>query len=480
MIGRKREVEKLKELYHRDSAELVAIYGRRRVGKTYLIDEVFKDRITFRHAGLSPVEMEASSGVRPIRQQLQAFYLSLLYHGMKRSHCPKDWLEAFYMLETFLRERDDGSRQLIFLDELPWMDTKKSGFITGFEAFWNGWACHRKNVMVVVCGSATSWIQDKLINNHGGLYNRVTYQMKLEPFTLKECEEFLQEQGIGLSRYDIAQSYMIVGGIPYYLHYFERGKSLPQIIDGLFFDRAATLVNEYERLFSSVFSKPGAMKEIVEFLSQRSSGYRREDIIENTNEKDGGALTENLQALIASDFVIKYTPFGQSKKEVYYKLIDPFCLFYLRFVKEKSSMSEDFWQQNANAPFIVSWRRYAFENLCFNHISQIKKALAIHGVVSNESAWIKRDGDGEGTQIDLIIERRDNVVNMCEIKFYGTEFVVDKKYDLVLRNQAAALSAMVSKKCSIQNTLISTFGVRKNEYAWDFEKVITLEELFSN
>ena len=479
MIGRKKEIEQLEQLYQRDRAELIAVYGRRRVGKTFLVDEVFKDRITFRHAGLSPIEIAEHSNVRPNRQQLQAFYLSLLYHGMEKSHCPKDWLEAFYMLEVFLRDRDDGTRQVVFLDELPWMDTKKSGFITGFEAFWNGWACHRHNIMVIVCGSATSWIQDKLINNHGGLYNRVTYQIKLEPFCLKECEDFLKEQGIGLSRYDVAQSYMMVGGIPYYLNYFERGKSLPQTADDLFFNRNAKLANEYDRLFSSMFSKLDVMKKIVEFLSKRSSGYSRKEIIEHTGEKDGGAMTENLNALIASDFIIRYTPFSMSKREEYYKLTDPFCLFYLRFVKGKDSLYETFWQQNTTSQAIVSWRGYAFENLCFNHIPQIKNALGIQGVSSSESAWIKRDGEGEGTQIDLIIERKDNVVNMCEIKFYGDEFIVDKNYDQVLRKRISALTELISKKCSIQNTLISTFGVKKSEYGWAFEKVITLEDLFS-
>lgn len=476
MIGREKEIEQLKRLYEKDKAELVAVYGRHRVGKTFLVDEVFKGRITFHHSGLSPVEMAEHAGVRPLKQQLQAFYYSLLYHGMQRTHCPKDWLEAFYMLEVFLRDRDDGSRQLVFLDELPWMDTKKSGFMTGFESFWNGWACHRHNIMVIVCGSATSWIQDKLINNHGGLYNRVTYQMKLEPFSLNECDAFLKDCGIEMSQYDVAQSYMIVGGVPYYLGYFSRGKSLPQIVDDLFFNRNAHLASEYDRLFSSVFSEPAIMKKIVEFLSRRSAGYSRKEIIRNTSAKDGGPLSEKLSALIASDFIIKYVPFGKS--EEYYKLTDPFCLFYLRFVKDKGSLSEQFWQQNSSSPAILSWRGYSFENLCFNHIRQIKRTLGILGVSTKESAWNKHDGEDEGTQIDLIIERKDNVVNMCEIKFYGNEFTVDKQYDLVLRNRVSALSKLIGPKCTIQNTLISTFGVKANQYAWTFDNVITLRDLF--
>ena len=477
MIGRTKEINELNYLYDRNEAELVAIYGRRRVGKTYLVDEVFKDRITFRHAGLSPVEMKEHPEIRPLKQQLQAFYYSLLYHGMKKSHCPKDWLEAFYMLEVFLRDRDDGTRQLVFLDELPWMDTNSSGFITGSESFWNGWGCHRKNLMVVVCGSANSWILDKLINNHGGLYNRVTYEIKLEPFNLAECEKFLKECGVKLSRYDITQSYMIVGGIPYYMKYYEPGKSLAQNVDRLFFEKNSKLKNEYNRLFSSVFNNPERMKMLVEFLSQRSSGYTRKEIIENTDAKDGGILSENLEALIASDFIIKYVPFGIGKREEHYKLIDPFCIFYLKFVKDRNRIENGFWQQNVTSHSISAWRGFAFENVCFNHINQIKKALNILGVYSQQYAWIKRDSE-EGTQIDLIIERNDNIVNMCEIKFYSDEFVVKEDYDRLLRSRRSILAEKIKKKYVIHSTLISTYGIKNNEYRWSFDSVITLDDLF--
>lgn len=478
MIGRTREIEQLTNLYNRNSAELVAIYGRRRVGKTYLVDEVFNERITFRHAGLSPIEMEEVQGAGPMKKQLQAFYFSLLYHGMKRTRCPKDWLEAFYMLEVFLNERDNGSRQVVFLDEFPWMDTNKSGFVTAFEAFWNGWGCHRKNLMVIVCGSASSWIMDKLINNHGGLYNRVTYEIKLEPFTLKECEEYLLSQRIHFSRYDIAQSYMIVGGIPYYLNYYERGKSLAQNVDALFYEKNAKLKDEYNRMFSSVFRNPETMKSIVELLNRRSAGYTRQELSSLPNMTDGGNLSENLNALIASDFIMKYVPFGAKKREAHYKLIDPFCIFFLRFVKGKEKLADGFWQQNVTSQKISTWRGYAFENLCFNHIQQIKKALGISSVSTEQSSWIKRGTEEDGSQIDLIIERKDNLVNMCEIKFYSGEFTVNKAYNQVLRDRKSMLEQMIGKRFVIHSTLISTFGHKKNEYGWIFDSEVVLDDLF--
>ncbi len=478
MVGREKETAELLSLYNRSSAELVAVYGRRRVGKTYLVDETFKGMITFRHAGLSPIEDSESAGGSLIKKQLQAFYYSLATHGMKESHCPADWLEAFFMLETFLMSCYDGSRQIVFLDELPWMDTPKSGFITAFESFWNSWACTR-NIMIIISGSANSWINDKLINNHGGLYGRVTYEIKLAPFSLRECELLFNERGISISRYDIVQSYMIFGGIPFYLNYFRRGISLAQTVDELFFVKGAKLQLEYDRLFSSIFAKPEMMKTIIKALSGRSMGYTRKEISDNTGLASGGTLTEALKALIASDFVEKYVPFGCSKRDEYYKLVDPFCIFYLRFVDNKKSLPDSFWQQNTASQAIASWRGYAFENVCFNHISQIKQALGISGIGSVQSAWTKTDGDTRGTQIDLLIVRKDNVVNMCELKFYSDIFTVDKDYDLILRNRRSLLEEDIPRKSTIHSTLITTYGIKDNEYRWSFDNVVTMDSLFA-
>ena len=473
MIGRKKEIHILEELYSGNKAEFVAIYGRRRIGKTYLVDEVFRDRITFRHAGLSPVEMN-NSAKSPLKSQLEAFYYSLILAGMKKSKCPKDWLEAFFMLESYLQSIDRGERMLIFLDELPWMDTSKSGFITAFESFWNSWACN-KNIMLIVCGSANSWIMNELINNHGGLYGRVTHEIKLEPFSLKECEECLKDKHIEYSRYDIVQTYMIFGGIPYYLNYLNRNLSLAANVDELFFGKNALLKIEYDRLFASVFKNAEMAKKIVELLSTKNIGYTRKEISEKIKVSNSGEFGKLLNSLIVSDFVVSYVPFGEGKRNEKYKLVDPFCLFYLKFVKNSETINESFWSNNVNSQSIVSWRGFAFENVCFNHIKQIKEGLGISGVVSKQSAWIDQE---DGVQIDLIIERKDNIVNMCEIKFYSDVFKVDKNYDMLLRKRVSVLSNHLLKKCAIHNTLITTYGIKDNEYKWSFNSVITMDNLF--
>ena len=479
MIGRKQEIAELNRIYNRNKAELVAVYGRRRVGKTYLVDQVFKGKISFRHAGLSPIEMKELSGRSPMQKQLKHFYTSLIGQGMKKRECPKDWFEAFLMLEQLLEKKDKGQRMVVFFDELPWLDTQKSGFLTAFEGFWNTWACHRDNLMVVVCGSATTWIVDKLINNHGGLYDRVTYEIKLSPFTLAECEEFLKHEKVKMSRYDITSAYMIVGGIPYYLGYFEPGKSLAQSVDRMFFDKDAKLKFEYDRLFTSIFDNADMMRNIVEILSKKNCGYTRSEIAEASGYVTGGTLTDALKGLIASDFIEEYVPFGRSKREKHYKLIDPFCIFYNRFVKKHNRLNESFWMMNNTSQSVVAWRGLAFENVCFNHIPQIKTALGISGISSEQSAWSKRADDEEGTQIDMIIKRKDNIVNMCEMKFYSTEFKVDKKYHGVLINRQELLEREIPSKSVIHNVLITTKGLKYNEYSGFFDNVITLDELFT-
>lgn len=483
LVGRETEKAKLNELYESDTPELVAVYGRRRVGKTFLIEEVFSGRISFRHAGLSPIDDRYLTNARKSRMkdQLKHFYRSLTSQGMKKSKTPESWLDAFYMLEDYLQEKDDGtSRQLVFFDEIQWMDTPRSGFMTGFEAFWNGWACRRHNIMVIVCGSSSSWILDQLINNHGGLYGRLTYQIRLQPFSLHECEKYFASRNIVMSRYDIVQSHMMVGGIPYYLKYFDRKLSLPQNIDAMFFAEGAPLQDEYDRLFSSLFANPETMKSIVEAAGSKSMGLTRQEILQKTGIPNSGEFTRYLQSLISGTFIIKYYSFGTSKREEYYKLIDPFCIFYLRFVKGIAAHKNVRWTNLSDSASVTAWKGFAFENVCFNHIRQIKAALGISGVVTNETLWSKKgDAETSGTQIDLIIERKDNVVNMCEIKFYNDEFAVDKDYHFALVRRRNLLLEKVPKRAAIHNTLITTYGLKRNEYYSDFVQTITINDLFA-
>lgn len=483
IIGRSKEIEKLNELYHGNSAELVALYGRRRVGKTFLIDEVFEDKIVFRHAGLSPIDEIKTESKRKSRMkdQLEHFYRSLKMAGYKGNKAPESWRDAFYMLEDLLIEKDDKkTRLLVFIDEIQWLDTPRANFMTGFEAFWNGWACHNKRVMVIVCGSSSSWVLNNVINNTGGLYNRVTHEMKLLPFSLTECEAFLESNGVVMSRYDIVQAYMMLGGIPYYLKYIDKKLSLAQNVETIFFSDNAILKDEFERLFSSLFVNPEIMMLIVKTLATKNAGFTRKELTENTGITDSGEFSKQLNALISGSFIVKYVSYGSGKREELYKLIDPFCLFYLHFIYNNKKGAKINWVNLADSQQVVAWRGYAFENVCWNHIGQIKKALGISGVVTSESLWSKRGTEEErGTQIDLIIDRNDNVVNMCEIKFYSDEFAVNKEYHFVIERRRKMLLDIVPKKATVHNTLITTYGLKHNEYYNDFVNVVTMDDLFS-
>ena len=484
LIGRENEIKKLNELYDSGEAELVAIYGRRRVGKTYLVDETFEGRFSFRHAGLSPIDTRYSSSAKRksrMKDQLAHFFRSLTLAGIEKGKAPETWLDAFYMLEDLLTQKDDGKdRLLLFFDEIQWLDTPRSGFLTAFEAFWNGWACHRHNLMVIVCGSSTSWILDKFIHDHGGLYGRTTCQIHLLPFSLKECRLFFEAKKLVMSQYDMVQAYMMVGGIPYYLKYFSREKSLPQNIDAMFFADDAPLKEEFDQMFASLFVNPETMKSIITALNTKSAGLSRKELLQKTGLEDSGTFSQYLRALISGNFIIRYRSFGNTKNEDLYKLTDPFCLFYLRFVKENRPEKAVSWVNMADSPAVMTWEGYAFENVCFNHIKQIKTALGISGVATSESLWSKRGTqDADGTQIDLLIIRRDHVINMCEIKFYSDEFSVNKDYHFTLVRRKNLLREHVPKKTAIHTTLITTYGLQQNEYAGDMIRTITMDDLFA-
>ena len=475
IIGRRYEIEELKSLYNSKEPEFVAIYGRRRVGKTYLVKELFKDQFTFWHTGLSPYDRERKF---LMRDQLQAFHYSLQDYGLSGEPCPTSWLEAFRLLEKLLVQKDDGNRMLVFIDELPWMDTARSRFIPAFEHFWNGWAVKHDNIMLIVCGSATTWMTDNVINNKGGLYNRLNKEIHLHPFTLSESEEYFRHKEISMSRYEIVQAYMVFGGIPHYLSLFEKQLSLPQNIDAILFNRSSKLQHEFDRLFGSLFRNEEDYKKVVRLLSARRSGYSRSEILKATKIKDGGGATDILRGLTASGFITAYQPFGPSKT-VYYRLCDHFCLFYLQFLDKAVNSEEHFWQNNYRSAKLNSWRGYAFEEVCFSHVKQIKAALGISGVSTKECSWIARDTNGKPlSQIDLILERADNNVNICEIKFYGTLYEIDKKYDAVLRNRTQALINMLSPKQTVKLTTITTFGLKHNEYSGQVQSSLTMDDLF--
>ena len=470
IIGRKEEQQILRSAVQSENSEFVAVYGRRRVGKTYLIRETFGYKFTFQHTGLAKGNT---------REQLFSFAISLRDAGYDDCPIPKSWLEAFSLLSAYLKNSAD-EKKIVFLDELPWMDTPRSNFISAFEHFWNGWASARKDIILIICGSATSWIINKVINDHGGLHNRVTKQIALQPFTLKECEMFAQSKGLEMSRYQLAECYMVFGGIPYYWSLLEKGLSLAQNIDKIIFAKNGKLSNEFDQLYASLFKSPEQYIDIVTALGKKKAGMTREEIIAATDKYSNGALSKVLDELEYCGFIRKYNGFDKKSKQAIYQLIDNYTLFYFKFIQQNENNDEHFWSASIDSAMHRAWSGLAFERLCMAHTQQIKAALGIAGVLSNVYSWRKEaDETSDGAQIDLLIDRKDQVVNLCEMKYSLSEFVIDAEYEQKLRNKKSAFINATNTRKAVHLTMVTTFGIKANVHSGIVQNEITLEDLFS-
>lgn len=475
LVGREKEIKELEKLYKSDKPEFVALFGRRRVGKTFLINEVFENKFAFKHTALSPLE-DSLNNKMTTKMQLDNFKESLIKYGYQGARVISDWYQAFYALEELLESLGEG-RKVVFIDELPWLDTYGANFVSAIDLFWNSWAnCH--DILFIICGSANAWMTKKMLNNYGGLYNRITYEIELLPLSLKECELFFKEKHILLSRYDIVQLYMTFGGIPFYLDLIDGNMSIGQNVQKLFFSRPAKLSNEFTKLFKSTFNNPDLIIKILKFMFTKKNGYTREEIIKGLDLKEGEATSDAFNALIASGYVFKYRPLIDNRKTLYYKICDPFTLFYLEFVNKEKSIDSNLFEHNYESKKISTWRGLSFENVCFNHVNEIKRALQIESIESEVYPFVYVEDGKIDSQIDLVIDRKDNIVNLCECKFYSDDYLLNKNDYLKLVRRSGSLSKLVKKKQVVRNALITTFGLKYNEYSSLFNSVITLDDLF--
>ncbi len=470
IIGRKREIQQFQKLLQSKKSEFVAVYGRRRVGKTFLIREYFNYTFDFQHTGLSKGNTE---------QQLINFHNSLLRQNSSYSEpIPHNWLTAFQSLITLIEKKECASKKIIFLDELPWLDTAKSDFMMGLEHFWNGWASNRQDIILITSGSAASWMINTLINADGGLHNRITERMKLLPFDLNETEQLLSSKNCVLDKYQILQLYMVMGGIPFYLDAISSEKSANQNIEKMCFRKGAILQTEYKNLLASLFKKSENHEKIVFALSSKVKGMTRNEIVSKTKLSSGGGLTNLLNELEESGFIASYSPFNNKTKETIYRLSDFYCMFYHRFIKDNTNFDEGIWLNALDNPSHRAWAGYTFEQICLSHTVQIKKALGISGVQTSVSSWTSRTS-AKGAQVDLVIDRRDQVVNLCEAKFSINPYTITKSYADNLRNKIGAFKAETKTRKSIFMTMITTFGLQKNEYSSSLvQNSISMEELF--
>ncbi|GHT05585.1 hypothetical protein FACS189440_01560 [Bacteroidia bacterium] len=468
IIGRELEKNILEEISGSEKSEFVAVYGRRRVGKTFLIREMFAGRFAFEISGLANAKTKS---------QLLNFTLTLNKQSGENVKPAENWLEAFAQLADFLERRTE-KRKILFFDEIPWMDTPRSDFLAALEHFWNAWASARKDIVLIVCGSATSWIINNLINNHGGLHNRLTSTIFLKPFTLLECEHYFKAQKISTSRMQIAEYYMIMGGVPFYLSNIKKGLSVAQNIDRLFFAAKSELRNEFSNLYAALFRKSDDYIKVVEALSKKGKGLNRNEIESLSKISGGGSLTKILQNLEYCDFIRKYNEFDKKKRDRLYQLIDPFTLFYFKFIAKNEYNDEHFWTNSLDTPLHNTWAGFAFEMLALLHIQEIKKALGISGIQSTVSAWRSAKAS-PAAQIDLAINRKDGIINLLEIKFADKPFVITKNYEDNLRNKIFAFKEETGTKKACHLLMLTTFGIKQNSYSGMVQKELTIDNLFS-
>jgi AAA+ ATPase superfamily predicted ATPase len=459
LIGRIEEKQILLNAFQSEEPEMVAVIGRRRVGKTFLVRKVLNNNIDLEFTGIQNTTS---------KPQIENFHflLNTFADSEIPLSVPQNWLEAFRQLITVLEKKKNRQQKFVlFFDELPWLASRKSGFLEAFGFFWNNWAS-KNNILVIICGSAASWMIQRVVQNRGGLHNRITKRIYLKPFTLKETETYLKYKKINLNRYQIAQIYMIMGGIPHYLKEIQAGKSAVQNVDDICFSEAGLLRDEFSNLYLALFEKAENHISVVRALGKKWKGLSRKEIVMQTGLSEGGTISKVLKELIYSGFVSSYYPFGKKKKEMLYRLTDEYSLFYLHFIEKKRIQEQGMWQRLSQTSVYKSWSGYAFESLCLKHIFQIKKALQIGGIYSEMASFsFKGNDEISGTQIDLLIDRNDSVINLCEIKFYNDQFVINKAYAQKLQEKRTIFRIISKTKKQIFITLITVHGLLENKHS---------------
>ena len=468
IIGREKEQTALKQYFESGAPEFLVLYGRRRVGKTFLIREFFSGNFDFYATGLA----NGNKG-----EQLRAWNDAIKNSFGDTEELASDWLAAFALLRKRLEKQKPSNRKVLFLDEVPWMDTQKSGFLTALEYFWNGWASGRTDIFLIICGSATSWVVKNILKNRGGLYNRVTRRMRLLPFTMKETEAYLKEKEIDFGRYRICEAYMIFGGVPYYYGLLGRGLSLPQNVDALCFADDGMLLGELEELYATLFRNSEKYIQIVTALSAKAKGLTRDEMIRATGLSSGGGLTQILEELELCGFIRAYPNYMLDENLSLYQLIDPFSLFHLRFIKGKKPRNPRFWTGNLESPSLSAWKSYAFEQLCLYHVEQIKQALGLTAISTEISSWRSRKS-APGAQIDLLIDRKDGIINLCEMKYSKSEYRITAKEEQLLRNKVAVFEAETRTKKALHLTMVTTYGIAKNSHTGHIQSEVLLDDLF--
>jgi len=470
LIARKKERQRLDKLLQSQSAEFLAIYGRRRVGKTFLIREHFKNEICFELTGLQQGKL---------KEQLAYFYEELERRGKAPKKPPESWQEAFKQLRAHLEKLRGTKKRVLFFDEIPWLDSHRSGFKKALDHFWNSYLSRDPRCILIISGSAASWIVKNVINDKGGLHNRITRApIRLEPFKLGEIEAFLRSNRVSLTRYDMITLAMVMGGIPMYLNDVEPGQSASQAIKAICFDQRGRLRNEFPNLYASLFDNPERHLDIVKELAKHPQGRTRTQI--SKAYTSGGRLSRTLFELEEASFITQHQPFGGKTSGSVYRLTDEYSLFYLKWIDGKGIAGENAFFNTETSAW-RAWSGYALEALAFKHIEQILDALKIGGLQVTAHSWVHRKNTTwpQGAQIDLLLDRPDNTINLLEIKCSKSPFTITNAYAKNLRHKISTFKGVTKTRKNCFLSFLTTHGLTRNQYYKELvQNEITAEQLF--
>ncbi len=470
IIGRKAEKKELEQCEKSKKSELVCVYGRRRAGKTYLVEQTFGDYFAFRAIGL-----EKGS----IKDQLKAFNQRLQECGDEVRKVPQNWFEAFSRLDKIL-SRDDiilspHGKKIVFFDEFPWFATQRSDFLLAFEDFWNRRGTQSGDLVFIICGSATSWIIKNVLEDSGSMYKRVTAQIFIKPFSLAETKLYFDDNEFDWSKEQIMEFQMVFGGLPFFMSLMNENESFRQNIDRLLFRPNALLQDETDKLLESTLKKSPVYGQILGELSSHLYGMKKSECQEKLNIPVG-TFTRAVEDLIKCRYIVEYTRNYEKSNPLYIQLVDPYLLFHFHFLSNRKRITS-YEDLSSNIGLYSNWRGHAFEILCFHHLDQIKKSLGISGVKTECFSWTNSE-DKEKIQIDMVIERDDKITNICEMKCTDQPFVMSKEDDLSLLRKRDIFKEKTRTKNSIRIVLVSAAGLSGVAHTEHISDVITLGDLF--
>ena len=471
IIGRESEIKRLKAAVESAKPEFVALYGRRRVGKTFLINQMFKNQFAFKMTGVIEGKL---------RDQFTAFADAMCDYGFDMPEQPKGWMQAFIMLKHALKQKvESGEQCVIFIDELPALDAEGSNVSGAVGYFWNSWASQYDNIIFIICGSATSWMITNVIDSKGGLHDRITVEMPIHPFTLKEVESYLESRHFVWNRQMILQAYMVFGGIPYYLSLLDPEESLVQNVDRLFFSQDMQMRREFRRLFNTLYKNPDKYIDIIRTLGKSRRGMTREELAKELKSANNGHLGKRLEDLVQCDLIRKNVVREKEikRKDAIYQLCDFFSLFYLTFI-DRAEVEQQYWAHHINTPEINSWMGLTYERICLAHIQQIKHALRIDAISTLSYSWRSKIAK-PAVQIDIIIERADRIVNVCEVKYSHGEYELkEDEYGKICKRSNAFIQE-TGLRHAPWITMITTAGVAQGKYTGMIQSQVKLDDLFA-